>query len=119
MRLSLARMPHLNDIRKSYTSQGFWLVREIPGFCLVKVHDRWNISCISWLEQDTLWKQATAKAWGENYKARSELYSSLRGILARRTGSTKETGFATRREALFALEAELAKKPDSQLKELL
>ena len=108
MKLSLARWDDHQG-----KSIGYWIIREIPGFCLVKVHGRWNISCIGWLEHDTLRKQATAKAWGENYKARSELYSSLREKLARRAGSKKDTGFATRREALFALEAELAKKTEA------
>lgn len=91
------------------SSQGFWLIRELPGTYLQKKEDRWIIEQMNrWFMDATQGPHGEfAHLWGERW----ELHEIRGGELT--------ASFKSRGEALMALEKAVSESPEPAIAELL
>lgn len=99
----------------AYEQPGLWLIREIPGLCLIHEtggqwdktpRGQWGIAVTYHTTS------AAVKTWGENF---TPAHSLIRKLEAPRS----LTRYQTREEALTALETEISPQPKMALKEII
>lgn len=97
------------------SSAGWWLVREMPGTVIYKSEEAgWKIMTSDLLFSEELEKEVAVSIWGEDFEG------SVKSLSGRLTDEQLHTQvFASRFEALSALERTFTLPPKQALGELL